>query len=49
VRQPFAVCFHASPLYGSPGGDERYTQTDRDLHCEPDAHSRTKHGREPSV
>jgi 8-oxo-dGTP pyrophosphatase MutT (NUDIX family) len=22
ARQPFAVCFHASPLYGSPGGDQ---------------------------
>jgi len=22
VRQPFAVCFHARPLSGSPGGDQ---------------------------
>jgi 8-oxo-dGTP diphosphatase len=25
VRQPFAVCFHARPLSGSPGGDQTET------------------------
>src|ERR1700750_1374897 len=25
VRQPFAVCFHAQPLSGSPGGDQAET------------------------
>jgi len=29
VRQPFAVCFHASPLYGSPGGDQVETSEAR--------------------
>ena len=29
VRQPFAVCFHARPLYGSPGGDQVETSDAR--------------------
>jgi NADH pyrophosphatase NudC (nudix superfamily) len=29
VRQPFAVCFHASPLFGSPGGDQVETSEAR--------------------
>jgi 8-oxo-dGTP diphosphatase len=29
VRQPFAVCFHARPLYGSPGGDQVETSEAR--------------------
>ena len=29
VRQPFAVCFHASPLSGSPGGDQVETSDAR--------------------
>ena len=29
VRQPFAVCFHASPLYGSPSGDQVETSEAR--------------------
>jgi ADP-ribose pyrophosphatase YjhB (NUDIX family) len=29
VRQPFAVCFHASPLYGSTGGDQVETSEAR--------------------
>ena len=29
VRQPFAVCFHASPLYGSPAGDQVETSEAR--------------------
>ena len=29
VRQPFAVCFHASPLHGSPGGDQVETSEAR--------------------
>jgi 8-oxo-dGTP pyrophosphatase MutT (NUDIX family) len=28
-RQPFAVCFHARPLYGSPGGDQVETSDAR--------------------
>ncbi len=29
VRQPFAVCFHARPLRGSPGGDQAETSDAR--------------------
>ena len=29
VRQPFAVCFHARPLSGSPGGDQAETSDAR--------------------
>jgi ADP-ribose pyrophosphatase YjhB (NUDIX family) len=29
VRQPFAVCFHARPLSGSPGGDQVETSDAR--------------------
>jgi len=29
VRQPFAVCFHARPLHGSPGGDQIETSDAR--------------------
>ena len=29
VRQPFAVCFHARPLCGSPGGDQVETSDAR--------------------
>ena len=29
VRQPFAVCFHARPLYGSPAGDQVETSDAR--------------------
>jgi 8-oxo-dGTP diphosphatase len=29
VRQPFAVCFHARPLFGSPGGDQVETSDAR--------------------
>jgi 8-oxo-dGTP diphosphatase len=29
VRQPFAVCFHASPLHGSPAGDQVETSEAR--------------------
>ncbi len=29
VRQPFAVCFHARPLSGSPGGDQEETSDAR--------------------
>lgn len=29
VRQPFAVCLHASPLGGSPGGDQVETSEAR--------------------
>lgn len=29
VRQPFAVCFHARPLRGSPGGDQVETSAAR--------------------
>jgi hypothetical protein len=29
VRQPFAICFHARPLSGSPGGDQVETSDAR--------------------
>ena len=29
VRQPFAVCFHGRPLFGSPGGDQVETSDAR--------------------
>jgi len=29
VRQPFAVCFHARPLSGSPGGNQAETSDAR--------------------
>jgi 8-oxo-dGTP diphosphatase len=29
VRQPFALCFHARPLSGSPGGDQVETSDAR--------------------
>jgi 8-oxo-dGTP pyrophosphatase MutT (NUDIX family) len=57
VRQPFAVCFHARPLCGSPGGDEVETSDARwftvgdipALPIRPALRLRIRHGLIPPV